>query len=88
MPKVYNKRNGDAPPGSVYVGRPTRLGNPFTVEKYGRGKAIKMYAVWIMEPENRKLRKEMRRKLKGKDLVCWCAPDPCHANIIMEIANL
>ncbi len=24
------------PPGAVYVGRPTKFGNPFTVEAYGR----------------------------------------------------
>lgn len=26
--------------------------------------------------------------LKGKDLVCWCPPDrPCHADVLLEIAN-
>ena len=26
-------------------------------------------------------------ELKGKDLVCWCAPAPCHADILVELAN-
>ena len=27
-------------------------------------------------------------KLKGKDLACWCRLDqPCHADILLEIAN-
>ncbi len=29
----------------------------------------------------------MKAELKGKDLVCWCAPKACHAETIMEIAN-
>ena len=27
------------------------------------------------------------RELRGKDLVCWCAPLPCHGDILLEIAN-
>jgi Domain of unknown function (DUF4326) len=27
-------------------------------------------------------------KIKGKDLACWCKPgDPCHADVLLEIAN-
>jgi Domain of unknown function (DUF4326) len=25
--------------------------------------------------------------LKGKDLVCWCAPAKCHCEVLMELAN-
>jgi len=25
--------------------------------------------------------------LRGKDLVCWCAPLPCHADVLLELAN-
>jgi hypothetical protein len=28
-----------------------------------------------------------RDKLRGKDLVCWCPPGPCHADVLLEIAN-
>lgn len=28
------------------------------------------------------------RDLRGKDLACWCGPDcPCHADILLELAN-
>lgn len=31
---------------------------------------------------------EIRAELAGKDLVCWCGPDdPCHANVLLELAN-
>jgi hypothetical protein len=28
------------------------------------------------------------RELKGKDLICWCKPGaPCHADVLLAIAN-
>ncbi len=33
-------------------------------------------------------RESIRRDLRGKNLACWCKPsEPCHADILMEIAN-
>lgn len=28
-----------------------------------------------------------RTYLRGKDLACWCADKPCHADVLLEIAN-
>lgn len=25
--------------------------------------------------------------LRGKDLACWCPPGPCHADVLLELAN-
>jgi hypothetical protein len=31
---------------------------------------------------------DVRRKLKGKDLVCWCKLGaPCHADVLLAVAN-
>jgi hypothetical protein len=31
---------------------------------------------------------EIRRELRGKNLACWCPEDgPCHADVLLEIAN-
>lgn len=31
---------------------------------------------------------EIRRDLRGKNLACWCKPgEPCHADVLLEIAN-
>lgn len=31
---------------------------------------------------------EVRRDLAGRDLMCWCPLDqPCHADVLLEIAN-
>lgn len=33
-------------------------------------------------------RKASLRRLRGRDLCCWCALDqPCHADILLELAN-
>jgi len=31
---------------------------------------------------------DVQRELRGKDLACWCPLDqPCHADILLEVAN-
>ena len=31
---------------------------------------------------------DVRRELKGRDLVCWCKPGaPCHGDVLLAIAN-
>lgn len=31
---------------------------------------------------------DVRRELRGKNLACWCPLDqPCHADVLLEIAN-
>lgn len=90
MPKVYNKKNKDAPKGAVYVGRPTKWGNPYTIGgNYlggdSREDVVRMYRYYLGDrPE---LREDIKKELKGKDLVCWCAPKACHADVLLEIAN-
>lgn len=69
----------------VYVGRPSKWGNPFTVEEHGRLGAIKAYATWFWEQSQ--LVQEAKAELKGKVLGCWCAPQPCHADLLAWVAN-
>src|SRR5215831_6014372 len=26
-------------------------------------------------------------ELRGKDLACWCSPEPCHGEVLLELAN-
>lgn len=70
-PRVHNKRHGTAPPDAVYVGRPTALGNPFVIGKDGtREEVIEKYEEWLLDS----MPWESIEELRGKDLVCWCAP--------------
>lgn len=90
MPRVYSKRKGaaPAPKGAVYVGRPSPWGNPFIVGVHGeQGECVELYRRWIVAEEQGSLRQAVRGLLRGQDLVCWCAPEPCHADVLLEIAN-
>ena len=88
MPKVYSRRSRDIPAGAVYVGRPTKWGNPFSIiPGRPRAMAISLFTEWVMKPEQEALREAAKRELRGKDLVCWCAPLDCHAWVWIKIAN-
>lgn len=88
MPRVYNRHHGDEPKDAIYVGRPTRWGNPFKLRfPTDRQRVLKAYREWVYSDTQDAFRAEVKRDLKGKDLVCWCAPKPCHAYVLMEIAN-
>jgi len=83
-PKVYNKKKQN-PEGAVYVGRPTKWGNPFVIGKDGtRDEVIAKYEEWIKTQNN--LIADLH-ELTGKDLVCWCAPEACHADVLIKMAN-
>jgi hypothetical protein len=87
--RVYSKRAGSKPPpDAVYVGRPTVWGNPFVVGVHGaQGECVELYRRWIQEDDQASLRERAQRELRGRSLVCWCAPLPCHADVLMEVAN-
>lgn len=86
MPSVLNKRTDTIPPGAVYIGRPGKWGNPFTIGRDGsREEVIARYADWLDGMiHNGRLNPE---ELQGKDLVCWCAPLACHGDVLLELAN-
>lgn len=84
--RVLNKRFSGIPKGAVYIGRPTKWGNPFPVGDFlDRESCLKAYRAWLeSQPE---LIQDARRELAGKDLVCFCAPKPCHGDILIQVAN-
>jgi hypothetical protein len=85
-PKVWNKRHRDVPSDAVYVGRPTEWGNDFIIGRDGdRVAVIRKYRDAILQDPA--FLEQIRRELAGKDLVCWCAPAACHADVLLEIAN-
>jgi hypothetical protein len=89
MPKVWNKHHKNVPEGAIYVGRPTKWGNPYVIGRDGdRNEVIRKYRKYIIDNlMTSDLCARDLEDLRGKDLVCWCAPKPCHADILLEIAN-
>jgi len=88
-PKVWNKRDPETPKDAVYVGRPSKWGNPFVIPRDGtREVVVWKFRKWLrLTAEGRRLRLAARRELRGRHLVCWCAPKPCHAYVLLEAAN-
>ena len=80
------------PPDTVKVARPTRYGNPHRVgwcpecgATHTRGEAIAEFRAICDAPE---IRDRIREHLAGKNLACWCKPEePCHADVLLELAN-
>jgi hypothetical protein len=70
----------------VYIGRPSRWGNPFKLEhEADRAQVLARYRDWLMGQP--RLLARARKELRGKRLGCWCAPKPCHGDLLAEIAN-
>lgn len=86
MPSVFNKHHSDAPVDAVYIGRPTKWGNPYVVGKDGtREECVLMYEAWLLL--DNPLYEQAKKELKGKDLVCFCKPKACHGDVLLRIAN-
>lgn len=85
--KVLNRRNiQKIPADAVYVGRPSKFGNPFVIGRDGtREEVVKKYSEWLLSQP--KLVAAAKKELKGKKLICWCAPLACHADVLLKIAN-
>jgi hypothetical protein len=83
---VFNKHHGDAPKNAVYIGRGSRYGNPFVVGRDGtREEVIASFEEYV--ESHAALQVMIEVELKGKDLVCFCKPLPCHGDVIDRIAN-
>jgi hypothetical protein len=75
------------PEGAIYVGRPSQWRNPHKVGDPGvpdRATAKRLFEEGVTAEEA----VEIKRNLRGRDLACWCPLDqPCHADVLLEIAN-
>lgn len=91
MSKVLNKKMDEIPAGAIYVGRPSKWGNLF--KGMTRAEMVRRHKEWMEEQVklgNVGCGKQFKYNLDelcGRDLVCWCAPLPCHADVLLELAN-
>jgi hypothetical protein len=85
MCRVLNKHAAGVPAGAVYIGRGSKWGNPFRIGVDGdRGTVIAKYERYL------RTRHDLLRaidELHGKDLVCFCAPQACHGDLLLRLAN-
>lgn len=88
------------PPNTVSVCRPGKWGNPFRVAPAFESEevkfpavtaesAVELYREWIARallqwPSTA----DPLAELRGKNLACWCQLHcPCHADVLLELAN-
>lgn len=107
--KIYNESNLEtmarmqdcfidltvtSPPYDVYIGRPSKWGNPFTHKQDGktlakhivgsRDEAVQAYREWITNGDGKHLMNDLH-ELKNKVLGCWCHPQSCHGDVLSEL---
>ncbi len=69
----------------VYIGRPSKWGNPFVMGVDGlRADVVRQYEEWI---EGQPKLLGALGELRGKVLGCFCAPAECHGDVLARLAN-
>lgn len=70
-------------PYSVYIGRPSVFGNPFTLDKYTRTEAVSNYETYARQ--HSEVLEAILELSEDAVLGCWCAPRLCHGDIIIKL---
>lgn len=99
--QLRRTRGWRKPEGAIVVARPSGWGNPFKVgepfrffDKDGqlvmgvcgsRTSAVSLFERYMAKRVD--MYPQIRRELGGHDLACWCPPGPCHADVLLKIAN-
>ena len=112
MKRIQRKRSKGwrMPENTVYVGRPSRWGNPYRVIE-GKNECFSVVHVsrelslliavaipkeMAIELAVKKFKEalgtadieKIKKELVGKNLACFCpASQPCHADVLLQIAN-
>ena len=78
----------------VYIGRPSKWGNPYshlkikgTIKVKTRKEAILKYIGYITKGSGKPLLKDLS-ELEGKILGCWCYPQRCHGEVLIKLLEL
>ena len=100
---VVNKQHHVSTICDIYIGRGSPVGNPFPLSQYSRGESISKYAAELSLCMHTKRDtkyfkyEEVRRYLNSMwwmnryegrcNLVCYCAPLPCHGDVLKGILD-
>lgn len=87
--QLSRKKGWRMPESTVKVDRRTAWGNPYlppTNDRAGLSFAIEHFRAYAEEVSGANA--DWLAPLRGKNLACWCPLDrPCHADVLLEIAN-
>jgi hypothetical protein len=63
--------------------------NPYKAAKIGREESIRQYREYIIgrlnDPNDTEVTVEKLLELRGKNLGCWCKPEGCHGDVLVEL---
>lgn len=88
--QLSRKKGWRLPENTVLVSRPHRWGNPYSVKDgYSRQNCVNHFIIMLAEGRTPPFTfANIRAELSGKNLACWCRiGEPCHADVLLEIAN-
>lgn len=96
MPRVLNKYRDVIPEDAVNIMRPGPFGNNFSHLQFAkhhpqmtwvptREEAVERFRERV--DSDPMFRKMIKRKLRGRDLVCCCKPAACHGDVLLKVAN-
>ena len=87
--EILNKYKVESTKGTTYIGRGSPLGNPFPITKeLPRLEAIAKYKVYLIQrilSNNDIILNALKSLTNDSKLLCFCAPAPCHGNIVKDI---
>ena len=89
MAHVINMKHASSLAGAVRIDRRTVWGNPFRVGTHGdRAAVIALYRreLW-RRIEAGEIALADLAALSGRTLACWCAPEPCHGDVLARAAD-
>ena len=89
MAKIVNIRNHRQDGSTVRIDRQTKWGNPFGIGPHGtRAQVIELYRLHLAQQiRTGQVSLEDLAALDGKTLACWCAPRPCHGDVLARAAK-
>jgi hypothetical protein len=81
-------------PFDVYIGRPSKWGNPYThlhrkdtIHVSSPEEAVRIYEEWIKERMVAEPEKYNLDELRGKVLGCYCRPAICHGDVLVKLCD-
>jgi hypothetical protein len=94
--RVANRHKEPFGPTSVYIGRGSPLGNPYTHKgsrqdpmiKATRQEAIEAYEGWLREAiaaGDTKVLQALDALPEDAVLMCYCAPLACHGEVVIKV---
>ncbi len=85
LPSVLNRHRYDPATEAVFIGRGGKWGNPYRIGRDGdRATVIAKHEAWLRGQPH--LLRDLG-ELRGRHLVCFCAPAACHGDTLLRLAN-